>query len=287
MKITKYYKVAENFFSVSAEADFFANVGKYDIFASQACEDTVFDLEVLNEDFLGSYHTEIEQDDEGQQIICGRLDNSDSVFEVALARKRAGVLVSAPGYRSAKLYLTGGNDFFAFDNAMMVMYALATADRHTLLFHSSVVVMDDKAYMFLGKSGTGKSTHSSLWLRNFPSAKLLNDDNPVVRIMDDQSIQVFGTPWSGKTPCYKNEVYPLGAIVSLSQAKYNRIKPLNGLMAYAAIVSSISGKRWDRAVADALHMSENFLAQHAKAYHLECLPDDDAAIVCQSLITAQ
>ncbi len=286
MKLTQYYKVAENVFSVTAEADFFVGMEKYNIFATNVT-DTVFDLNVVGEKFDGQYVTEIKQDEEGQQIICGHLDNGDSVFEFGLEGRRTGVLVSTPDYSVAKLYLDGADSQFAFDNAAMVLYSLATAKESTLLFHSAVVEYGGRAYMFLGKSGTGKSTHARLWLRNFPSATLLNDDNPVVRIMDDNVIKVFGSPWSGKTPCYKNEDYPLGAIVALSQTKHNEIRDLKGILAYAAVKPSISGKRWDPKIADALHASENFLAQHAKTYHLDCLPDDDAARICNSKITAQ
>ena len=47
-----------------------------------------------------------------------------------------------------------------FHNAMMLMFSYFGAQEGILLFHSSVVVKDDKGYMFLGKSGTGKSTHT-------------------------------------------------------------------------------------------------------------------------------
>ena len=39
--------------------------------------------------------------------------------------------------------------------------------------------------MFLGPSGTGKSTHARLWLQYIDSTELVNDDNPVVRIYQD------------------------------------------------------------------------------------------------------
>ena len=285
MKLTKYYKVADNTFSVTAEADLYAEMDKYNIFAANG-GDTVFDLELVNEAFDVQYVTEIKQDEEDQQIICGHLDNGDSVFEFGLYGRREGVLVSTPDYSGAKLYLDGDDTQYAIDNAMMVIYALATAKMSTLLFYAAVVEYCGKAYMFLGKSGTGKSTHARLWLRNFPEATLLNDDNPVVRIVDGKSIQVFGSPWSGKTPCYKNEVYPLGAIVALSQAKCNKINVLSGIMAYAAVRPAISGKRWDSKIADALHTSENFLAQHAKTYHLDCLPDNAAAILCNQTVVS-
>lgn len=72
----------------------------------------------------------------------------------------------------------------------------------------------------------------------------------------------------------------LGGIVLLSQAPYNKISRLGGVQAYAALVPSISGKRWDRAVADGLHATENALAMNAKVWHLDCLPDEDAARLC-------
>ena len=95
---------------------------------------------------------------------------------------------------------------------------------------------------------------------------------------------VFGSPWSGKTPCYRNVSYPIGAIVELSQAPYNKIVRLRPLAAYAALVPSISGKRWDRQVAEGLHQTEDLLAGEVPVWHLECLPDADAARVCRESV---
>ena len=36
-------------------------------------------------------------------------------------------------------------------------------DFDTVLFHGSVVAVDDVGYLFTAKSGTGKSTHTRLW----------------------------------------------------------------------------------------------------------------------------
>ena len=162
------------------------------------------------------------------------------------------------------------------DTAAMLSYALCTVEARTLLFHASVVVREGKGYLFLGRSGTGKSTHSQQWLQAFDDARLLNDDNPVVRIIDGVA-RVYGSPWSGKTPCYRNVVYPVGGIVKLDQAPYNEIKRLKGVRAYAAVVPSISGKRWDKRLAEGLHETENLLAQYVPVWHLDCLPDEAAA----------
>ena len=91
---------------------------------------------------------------------------------------------------------------------------------------------------------------------------------------------MYGSPWSGKTPCYRNVSASLGGIVLLSQAPYNKIRRLEGVSAYAAVVPSISGKRWDVRVADGLHNTENALAMRVPVWYLECLPDEAAARLC-------
>ncbi len=169
----------------------------------------------------------------------------------------------------------------------MVMFALATADKKTVLFHAAAVSFDGKGYMFLGPSGTGKSTHASLWQENVEFTELVNDDNPIVRISDEGSIKVYGSPWSGKTPCHLNVNYPLGGIVKLRQASHNKISRLGRIQSYAALVSSISGKRWDKRIADGLHETENELATRVPIWSMECRPDKEAAEICCSFITSE
>ncbi len=64
--------------------------------------------------------------------------------------------------------------------------------------HSSAVVVDGRAYLFSATSGTGKSTHTGLWLELFgDKAYIINDDKPAVRLRDGVWY-AYGTPWSGK-----------------------------------------------------------------------------------------
>ena len=274
MKETRYYKVAGHRFCVTGEAEGFAN---YEPFLCEEGE-TVFAL-TIGDGEAPEYVEELRQEDEGQEIICGKTAADEAVFEFHWWNDTAGWLVCSADYHEGRLITTGRHVKMAIDNALMVLYALATADRQTALFHAAVVSYEGKGYMFLGPSGTGKSTHAGLWLRYIEGTALVNDDNPVVR-----DGVVYGSPWSGKTPCYRNVHYPLGGIVVLSQAPYNRIQRLSGLHAYAALVASISGKRWDARIADGLHQTENALASTVPVWHLECLPDEEAARVCQLTI---
>lgn len=193
------------------------------------------------------------------------------------------ILTVSDDYSDAVVYVSKANAEklveFALSNAMMLLYTFRTSGEDTLMVHASVIKYNGRGYVFLGRSGTGKSTHSGLWLRHIEGAELLNDDNPVVRVVDGK-VNVYGSPWSGKTPCYKNECLPLGGIVRLSQAPYNKINRLMPLMAYTAFMPSCSCMRWEPSATDALHKSVEKVITAVRCWHLECLPDEEAARVC-------
>jgi hypothetical protein len=283
-----FYKVAEHVFSLDmgTRGNLLCDLRQYEPFVTDATEDVVFSLEIVDMPISTEGFTdEMHQEEEGQNIIAGHLPTGEPYFEFLLGGKRSAVLICSQDYQRARLSLEEYPQF-GVNNAIMVMYALATSNKRTALFHSSVVSYQGRGYMFLGHSGTGKSTHSSLWLKYIKGTELVNDDNPVVRILEDGEVRVYGSPWSGKTPCYRNVSYPVGAIVKLSQAPYNEIQRLKGIKAYAAVVPSISGKRWDRQLAEGLHETENLIAQYVPVWHLDCLPDEAAAQLCNKTCTA-
>ncbi len=198
------------------------------------------------------------------------------------------ILIPSDDFSESVVYVTASMaerlTDFALSNAMMLIYTFRTSPYETLMVHASVIRHNDGGYMFLGRSGTGKSTHSRLWLENIDDAVLLNDDNPVIRLVDGEPM-VFGTPWSGKTHCYKNESVPLKAVVRLSQAPYNKITRNIPLQAYASLMPACSCMRWDRTSTDALHRTVEKVISKVRCWHLECLPDADAAYTCHKTVT--
>lgn len=174
---------------------------------------------------------------------------------------------------------------FVLNNFLMMLYAFNAARHHTLLMHASVVVSDNKGYLFLGKSGTGKSTHSSLWLKQFPECHLLNDDNPVVHVdIPHSQVTVFGSPWSGKTPCYRNESMPVGAFVRLEQAPRNEIKKESTVRAFAALLPSCSCLKPNKEIYGGIVSAVTGLASLVPTFHLKCLPDQKAAMLCRKAV---
>ena len=203
-------------------------------------------------------------------------------------RPTSGLLTMDPDFKRSTLYiLRPAEAKFSLDNSLMLQYAFATATLGTLEMHASTVVNNGKAYLFLAKSGTGKSTHSRMWMRAIPGTHLMNDDNPVVRTFADGRVIAYGTPWSGKTPCYRNESFPVGAFVRIVRAPENRLERLSVVEAYASVYSSCSGFKADRAMGDGLHAALSAAIQGAPSLAMHCLPDEDAARVCYSGIAGE
>ena len=196
-------------------------------------------------------------------------------------RPISGILFLSQDFKQAKLHVLIPQEAkFALDNSLMLQYAFSTATLGTLEMHASTVVNDGKAYLFLAKSGTGKSTHSQMWLKAIAGSHLMNDDNPVVRAHPDGRVTAFGSPWSGKTPCYRNECFPVGGFVRIERAPENRLERLGVVESYASIYASCSGFKADSAMGDGLHATTVAAIQGAPCFVMHCLPDEDAARVC-------
>ena len=160
---------------------------------------------------------------------------------------------------------------------LWIMFGLAVNPLQAAAVHSSVIVKDGGAVIFLGESGTGKSTHTRLWREHIDEARLLNDDSPIVRIIDGQPV-VCGSPWSGKTPCYINKCYPLRGVVRLSQAPHNRMRRLSLFEAFGALYPSCPPSfAYDSELQSNVSSMIAAIVGSVGVWHLECLPDGDAA----------
>lgn len=216
---------------------------------------------------------------------------SDWLFEFKLSGTAdipmGALLVSgdlSQGWFCPNASLRRSNKVYMFNYSVMLLFSFASCRHNTLAIHASVVRNGSKSYLFLGKSGTGKSTHSRLWLDNIPGTDLINDDNPIIGVLEDGTVMAYGSPWSGKTPCYRNTSAAVGAFVKIRQSKENVITPLSVVEAYAALYSSTSGYKLDERFADPIHKSMEMVAVNVPFYCLDCRPDKEAAEICHKEI---
>lgn len=145
-------------------------------------------------------------------------------------------------------------------------------------FHSSAVVVDGKAYLFSANSGTGKSTHTGLWLKNFGDrAFILNDDKPALRRVDGVWY-AYGTPWSGKNDISVNTGVPVAGIAMLERNPTNEIVPYSGKN---AIFDVFVQTNRPKAAAYRIKLLEllDTLIRDVPVWKLKCNMDPEAAIV--------
>ena len=147
-----------------------------------------------------------------------------------------------------------------------------------MMLHSSAVVVDGKAYLFTADSGTGKSTHTQLWLKKFGDrAFILNDDKPALRLESD-GWYAYGTPWSGKYDISVDTRVPVAGIAVVERADTNSIEPFGGITAIHAILKQINRPKAKVYREKLLELLDKLITQ-VPVWKLHCNMDPEAADV--------
>lgn len=155
-----------------------------------------------------------------------------------------------------------------------------------LMLHASAVVVDDKAYLFSAPSGTGKSTHTKLWLQNFGErAYLLNDDKPALRL-EDGVWYAYGTPWSGKEGINSNRRVPLAGICFLSRGESNRISPFSGVDMIRQFLEQTVRPGAPETRSRILELLD-ILLKAVPVWKMECNTNAEAAVVAYNAMSQQ
>ena len=148
----------------------------------------------------------------------------------------------------------------------------------TLLFHGSVIAVDGEGYLFTAKSGTGKSTHTSLWREYFGErAVMINDDKPLLHIADS-GVTAYGTPWDGKHRLSTNIAVPLKGICILTRSAKNYIEPVEPHAVYPLIVQQTNRSLSADGMKQTLSLIDQML-NVVPVYRLGCNMNIEAARV--------
>lgn len=221
----------------------------------------------------------------GDTIVYKLKDGGNQFIIKNLRDNECALLIANHSFSDCRCALNGNYNMrhFGLNNALMLIFAFAASAHQTLLLHASLVRQNGYGYAFIAKSGTGKSTQVSLWLRYLPGCDLMNDDNPIVRIIDGEPV-IYGGPWSGKTPCYRKVKAKLGAITRIDRDLTNSISKLSPLEAFSSLLTSCSSMKWDEFIFNNICNTITKLVESTGIYSLHCLPEKEAAIVCNNAI---
>lgn len=287
MKTTVHYTVADFTFSVTADSQIVGRMSSFEPFReSVCCSDILFYASVHLTPTPSTHLSGMEPvEDISNDFGRIRMYRGEECyhFEVTFGDSDASHTMTVDtGFTQADIHLNSSDIYqtIALSSLLHILYSMAILPKGGVMTHASCVTLDGKGYIFLGKSGTGKSTHASLWLQNFTGCSLLNDDNPVIRNIDGV-INVYGAPWSGKTPCYKKASAPLHGIVRLEQATVNRYIPLTEASAFAGLLPSCSVIQSDCTLTEYLYRTLISVCENTNIGLLRCRPDNEAASICR------
>lgn len=152
------------------------------------------------------------------------------------------------------------------------------------MLHSSAVVVDGKAYLFTADSGTGKSTHTSLWMKLFGDrAYILNDDKPALRLING-TWYAYGTPWSGKHDISENACAELAGIAIIERGEENHIEICAGMKAIRNLLRQ-SNRPKDAESRELLLKLLDKLIMKVPIWSLQCNMDLSAAVMSYEVMS--
>ena len=150
--------------------------------------------------------------------------------------------------------------------------------------HSASILYRDRVWLFSAPSGTGKSTHVSLWKEAGFPIEDFNGDVAVCYLSQEGIALVAGLPWCGTSKIYRNTIAPLGGILFLSQAQHNSIQsptPLEGVIQLTARCLTPS---WNQSMMTRNLEISKALAEKAVLGKLSCTPEIAAAQTAKDFI---
>lgn len=152
-----------------------------------------------------------------------------------------------------------------------------------LMLHSAAVEMGGKAYVFLGPSGIGKSTHVKFLKQCYgDKVKVINGDKPILRMIDGKPF-VCGTPWCGKESWNSNVMVELGGVVIFDRPKAedgveasSKIEKVDGIEAFDFLLSQVFMPKDVAAKEHTLSLFDDIFSK-APIYHLWATKSQSAA----------
>ena len=179
---------------------------------------------------------------------------------------------------AAKKDLVGQTDEYVEFVCVYRAFCNEIAKRGAMLFHAAVIEMDGEGFAFTAPSGTGKSTHISLWRKAFgDKVRIVNGDKPILRERDG-IFTAYGTPWCGKEGWGRNTSVPLRGICFLRRAERNEIARMSPEAAVTRVFSQLLKPTTAEGLNETLRLVD-LLIRRVPLYELGCNISEEAALV--------
>ncbi|MEM7117498.1 MAG: hypothetical protein AAF614_34010 [Chloroflexota bacterium] len=162
---------------------------------------------------------------------------------------------------------------YLFGSIVRIMLSYLLLEQNGCLIHSTGLIRNGQGYLFVGKSGAGKSTVARI---SAPTTKILSDDLTLTQYRDGE-MSVFGTPFWGdfKGDNVNNFGAPLQGIYFLRQADKNDVTQLAVGPAMRQLLGSVMyfGQEDRKTAVQILNIVKN-LCTSIPCYTLDFVPDN-------------
>lgn len=147
-----------------------------------------------------------------------------------------------------------------------------------MLMHCAAICVDGEAYLFTAVSGTGKTTHISLWMEKFKDrCFVVNGDKPILRFVNGK-FYACGTPWRGKENYGSNLNVPIKAVCILERGEKNEIEKIPAHEAISTVITQTLRTNDMYEMEKMLTLTDKLLAS-VPFYRLKCNMEKEAADV--------
>ncbi len=160
---------------------------------------------------------------------------------------------------------------------------LATAAWHGgALLHAAAVDYRGRGLLFLGASGSGKSTTAALWTAAGAGVVLADESVMLWRARDQ--LLLGGTPWPGSAGVGQARIVPLAAVFILEHAPRHQVAPLPPAAAAGHCLGHAFLPHWSEAgAAAALELAEA-VVQSVPAWRFGFRPEPEAVAFIRELV---
>lgn len=205
----------------------------------------------------------------------GNMPDRSKEYLAETKEDSADIIIRADLYKMDRWPTLSEEDAVYMESCLQFYYKLLLFDG--MMLHASAVEYNDKAYLFSGPCGMGKSTHTRLWKSIYGEAvQIFNDDKPALRRLDDKWF-AYGTPWCGKDGINQNKKIPLGGICFLRRGEVDKIRRMEQKEAMHNIIWQTTHKLTDVDKMNALLVLVDKLVSEIPIFELECTKEPSAA----------
>ncbi len=167
------------------------------------------------------------------------------------------------------------------------LIAEALPDYNAFLMHGASVAVNNRAFLFSAKSGTGKTTHIRKWLENIDDSFVVNGDKTVI-LLKDNEVFACGTPWCGKERLGRNALIPLKSIIMMERSDRNHVEQVSFKTVFPSLLEQtfqLAEPRKMRKILDLMSQMGQLVSFHK--FYFDNYREDSFEVAYNALVKGQ